>query len=67
MQVQAANAEDLHANLNINNFYVFQKPEDPAKSILIMDVNPMSLKLSQSDFFGDAIQLQLEQLKDTSQ
>ena len=46
MQVQAANAEDLHVNLNITDFYVFQKPDDPAKSILIMNVNPMPPKLS---------------------
>lgn len=33
---------------DITDFYVFQKPGDPAKSILIMDVNPMAPTLATS-------------------
>ena len=45
-RLKTANNEDLHVNLNITDFYVFQKPDNPAKSILIMNVNPMPPKLS---------------------
>jgi hypothetical protein len=48
VQLEPAQAADLHVNLNITDFYVFQKPDDPAKSILIMNVNPMPPRLSDS-------------------
>jgi hypothetical protein len=46
--------EDQHTNLNITDFYVFQKPGDPRKTILIMNVNPMPPRLSDS-FDSNAI------------
>ncbi len=83
IQLEPAQAADLHVNLNITDFYIFQKPDDPAKSILIMNVNPMpprssdsfdptasftividpNKRAAQTDFFGDPIDLQLEQWK----
>lgn len=44
--LQAANTVDYHVNLNITDLYVFQKPGDASKTILIMNVNPMPPKLS---------------------
>jgi hypothetical protein len=44
--LDAAAAADLHVNLNITDLYVFQKPGDALKTILIMNVNPMPPKLS---------------------
>jgi hypothetical protein len=41
-------AQDWHVNLNITDFYVFQKPGDARKTILIMNVNPMPPKLADS-------------------
>lgn len=38
--------EEWHVNLNITDFYVFQKPTDSNKTILIMNVNPMPPKLA---------------------
>jgi hypothetical protein len=35
-----------HTNLNITDLYVFQKPGDEHKTILIMNVNPMPPKLA---------------------
>ncbi len=40
--------EEWHVNLNITDFYAFQKPGDASKSILIMNVNPMPPKLADS-------------------
>ena len=37
---------EWHVNLNITDLYVFQKPGDAQKTILIMNVNPMPPKLS---------------------
>ena len=47
-QLEAADAEDQHMNLNITDFYVFQKPDDPSRTVLVMNVNPMPPKLSNS-------------------
>ncbi len=44
--LSAANPVDYHVNLNITDLYVFQKPGDASKTILIMNVNPMPPKLS---------------------
>ena len=41
-------AQEWHVNLNITDFYVFQKPGDERKTILIMNVNPMPPKLADS-------------------
>jgi hypothetical protein len=41
-------AVDWHVNLNITDFYVFRKPGDEHKTILIMNVNPMPPKLADS-------------------
>lgn len=38
--------EEWHVNLNITDFYVFPKPTDGNKTILIMNVNPMPPKLA---------------------
>jgi hypothetical protein len=38
-------AEPAHPNRNITDFYLFQKPDDPQKSLLIMNVNPTPPKL----------------------
>src|SRR5690348_15177738 len=38
--------EEWHVNLNITDFYVFRKPGDVRKTILIMNVNPMPPKLA---------------------
>src|ERR1700730_2136476 len=46
--LDAASADNLHVNLNITDLYVFQKPADAGKTILIMNVNPMPPKLSDS-------------------
>jgi len=40
--------EEWHVNLNITDFYAFQKPGDTRKTILIMNVNPMPPKLADS-------------------
>ena len=42
----AATAQEWHVNLNITDLYVFQKPGDAQKTILIMNVNPMPPKLA---------------------
>ena len=47
-QLDASIAQEYHVNLNITDFYAFQKPGDPRKTILIMNVNPMPPKLSDS-------------------
>ena len=47
-QVDAPAVEEWHVNLNITDFYVFQKPGDASKTILIMNVNPMPPKLADS-------------------
>ena len=47
-QLDARAAEEWHVNLNITDFYVFQKPGDARKTILIMNVNPMPPKLADS-------------------
>ncbi|HEY7122930.1 MAG TPA: DUF4331 family protein [Ktedonobacterales bacterium] len=39
-------AEHPQENLDLTDFFVFQKPDDPQKTILIMNVNPMPPKLS---------------------
>ena len=46
--LDAPAAEEWHVNLNITDFYVFQKPGDERKTILIMNVNPMPPKLADS-------------------
>ena len=38
--------DNWHTNLNITDLYVFRKPGDEHKSILIMNVNPMPPKLA---------------------
>jgi hypothetical protein len=40
--------EEWHVNLNITDFYAFQKPGDVRKTVLIMNVNPMPPKLADS-------------------
>jgi hypothetical protein len=47
-QLDVAAAKEWHVNLNITDFYVFQKPGDKRKTILIMNVNPMPPKLADS-------------------
>jgi len=47
-QLGATATEEWHVNLNITDFYVFQKPGDARKTILIMNVNPMPPKLADS-------------------
>ena len=47
-QLDATATEEWHVNLNITDFYVFQKPGDERKTILIMNVNPMPPKLADS-------------------
>src|SRR5579875_3005105 len=48
--------EEWHVNLNITDFYVFRKPENASKTILIMNVNPMPPKLAAAfDPDGDAV------------
>lgn len=44
--------QEWHVNLNITDFYVFPKPTDANKTILIMNVNPMPPKLA--DAFDSA-------------
>ncbi len=46
--------QEWHVNLNITDFYVFQKPGDASKTILIMNVNPMPPRLAAA-FDPDAI------------
>jgi len=46
--------QEWHVNLNITDFYTFQKPGDAGKTILIMNVNPMPPKLAAA-FDPDAI------------
>jgi Domain of unknown function (DUF4331) len=40
------NSIDWHTNLNITDLYIFRKPGDERKTILIMNVNPMPPKLA---------------------
>jgi Domain of unknown function (DUF4331) len=47
-QLDAAAVEEWHVNLNITDFYAFQKPGNANKTILIMNVNPMPPKLADS-------------------
>jgi hypothetical protein len=47
-QVEVPTAEEWHVNLNITDFYAFRKPGDAHKTVLIMNVNPMPPKLSDS-------------------
>src|SRR5579863_4524365 len=47
-QVDLPAAKNWHVNLNITDFYVFRKPGDARKTILIMNVNPMPPRLSDS-------------------
>ena len=51
-QLDTSAVEEWHVNLNITDFYVFQKPRDAHKTILIMNVNPMPPKLA--DAFDSA-------------
>ncbi|HLL80499.1 MAG TPA: hypothetical protein VKT25_13420, partial [Ktedonobacteraceae bacterium] len=44
--VSTADADTWHTNLNITDLYAFQKPDDPRKTILVMNVNPMPPKLA---------------------
>ena len=44
--MDASSAEKWHVNLNITDFYVFSKPGEAHKTILIMNVNPMPPRLS---------------------
>ena len=44
-QISSA-VQEWHVNLNITDFYAFQKPGDASKTILIMNVNPMPPKLA---------------------
>jgi Domain of unknown function (DUF4331) len=46
--------EEWHVNLNITDFYAFQKPGDASKTVLIMNVNPMPPKLADS-FDSEAV------------
>jgi hypothetical protein len=47
-QAAVPDAQEWHVNLNITDFYVFPKPGDARKTILIMNVNPMPPKLADS-------------------
>jgi hypothetical protein len=47
-QLNTPAVEEWHVNLNITDFYAFQKPGDARKTILIMNVNPMPPKLADS-------------------
>jgi hypothetical protein len=47
-QVDQGAVRDWHVNLNITDFYVFQKLGDAHKTILIMNVNPMPPRLADS-------------------
>src|SRR5438874_5736091 len=47
-QLETPAAKEWHVNLNITDFYAFQKPGDARKTILIMNVNPMPPKLADS-------------------
>ncbi len=47
-QLAVPTAEEWHVNLNITDFYAFQKPGDAHKTVLIMNVNPMPPKLADS-------------------
>lgn len=47
-QLAVPTAEEWHVNLNITDFYTFQKPGDARKTVLIMNVNPMPPKLADS-------------------
>jgi hypothetical protein len=44
--VSTDNSIDWHTNLNITDLYIFRKPGDERKTILIMNVNPMPPKLA---------------------
>lgn len=44
--VSSTNTIDWHTNMNITDLYVFRKPGDEHKTILIMNVNPMPPKLA---------------------
>lgn len=46
LDVSATSNIDWHTNLNITDLYVFRKPGDAHKTILIMNVNPMPPKLA---------------------
>lgn len=59
-QLDAPPAEELHVNLNITDFYVFQKPGDAHKTILIMNVNPMPPKLSDSFDPGSVYEFRID-------
>ena len=45
-QLDTSTTNNWHTNLNITDLYVFRKPGDEHKSILIMNVNPMPPKLA---------------------
>ena len=47
-QSEVPSAEEWHVNLNITDFCAFRKPGDAHKTVLIMNVNPMPPKLSDS-------------------
>jgi Domain of unknown function (DUF4331) len=47
-RLEVPSAEEWHVNLNITDFYAFRKPGDAHKTVLIMNVNPMPPKLSNS-------------------
>ena len=44
--LDTSSTNNWHTNLNITDLYVFRKPGDEHKSILIMNVNPMPPKLA---------------------
>ncbi len=46
LDVPTTNNNDWHTNLNITDLYIFPKPGDEHKTILIMNVNPMPPKLA---------------------
>lgn len=48
LERSAAPVQEWHVNLNITDFYVFHKPGEANKTILIMNVNPMPPKLADS-------------------
>jgi hypothetical protein len=46
INAKTTDTDKWHTNLNITDLYVFQKPGDTGKTILIMNVNPMPPKLA---------------------
>src|SRR5690349_21818901 len=44
--LDTSTTNNWHTNLNITDLYVFRKPGDEHKTILIMNVNPMPPKLA---------------------